>query len=153
MIQTELNKNKRKFPPIVTVLIIIALLALNGWLIYKNYQPEALNTQLPIVEQKEIRYIINKGEGNIKEYQLKISNDSTVFSLLEELSKKENFEIKTTVYAEMGILIDSIDGLKGGTNDKWWQYWVNNNLGELAADKKKINNGDIVEWKFEVIKF
>jgi len=149
----QIELNKKKFPFIATVLIIIALLALSGWLIYKNYQPEVLKTQLPVVEQKEIKYIINKGEGNIKEYQVEISNDSTVFSLLEELSKKENFEIKTTVYAEMGILIDSIDGLKGGTNDKWWQYWVNNNLGELAADKKKINNGDIVEWKFEVIKF
>jgi hypothetical protein len=150
-IKPDLKNKNQSF--IIIVLIFIALLVLGSWLIYKNYNPETLKTQLPGIDQNKISYIINKGDGSVNQYLIEIFDDSTVFSLLEELSKKENFEIKTTVYAEMGILVDSIDGLSGGTNDKWWQYWVNNNLSEVAADKKKVNNGDIIEWKFEVIQF
>ena len=50
----------------------------------------------------------------------------------------------------MGVFVKSIDGLEGGTDDKWWQYWVNDKLGEVAADKKMVEPGDKIEWKFEI---
>lgn len=118
--------------------------------------PEILEiptNQLSIEEgttQNRVWYIINIGPENIRKYQIEISPDSTVFSLLKELAVRENFEVKTTLYPEMGIFVESINGFKGGTDNKWWQYWVNGKLGEVAADKKSVRAGDIVEWKFEV---
>jgi len=153
MFKAKLNKNKKSFLFIITSLIVLILVTLGSWLVYNNYQLRTLKPQLPAIEQKGVTYIINKGEGNIKEYEIEISNVSTVFSLLEELSKKEGFKTETTVYPEMGIFVKSIDDLEGGTDNKWWQYWVNDNLSEVAADKKEVNNGDTVEWRFELVSF
>lgn len=101
------------------------------------------------IAQNKVWYIINTGK-DIRKYQIETLVDSTVFSLLKELAIRENFEIETTLYPEMGIFVESINGFKGGSDNKWWQYWVNSRLGEVAADKKKIKGGDIIEWKFEV---
>lgn len=104
-----------------------------------------------IISQR-VFYIIDRGEGNISEYQItKISDDSTVFSLLEELGQRENFEIEKTFYQEMGVFVESIDGVKNGTDGKYWQYWVNGELPMVAADKKKVEKGNKIEWKFETL--
>jgi K+-transporting ATPase A subunit len=32
-------------------------------------------------------------------------------------------------------------------DQRWWQYYVNGELGPVAADRQKVNDGDIIEWK------
>jgi hypothetical protein len=141
---------------IVIIIIAASAILICGILAYQTCWPKpSLDKSLvPGNEfQGEVPYIINYGEGDIEEYRLDFSENSTVFSLLEELAERENFEIETTLYPEMGIFVKSIGGAEGGTDDKWWQYWINNNLGEVAADKKVLKAGDIVEWKFEAPEF
>lgn len=100
------------------------------------------------IVQERVLYAINKGEGDVVSYQIILSENSTVFSLLEELAKREKFKIEFTIYKEMGVLVESIDGVRNGTDNKYWQYWVNGELPMVAADKKEIKEGDKVEWKF-----
>jgi len=105
------------------------------------------------IQENKIIYTIDKGNGNIKSYKISFSKDSTVFSLLEELAQKENFKIDFTVYQGMGVLIKSIDGVENGTDNKYWQYWVNGELPMVAADKKEVKVGDKIEWKFATTQF
>lgn len=100
-----------------------------------------------------VLYIINKGEGEILQYNITPYPGSTVFSLLDELSKREDFEMSYKMYSEMGVFVESIDGVKNGTDGKYWQYWVNNELPMVAADNLQVQGGDTVEWKFETIEF
>ncbi len=100
------------------------------------------------IAQERVLYAINKGEGDVVSYQIILSENSTAFSLLEELAKREKFKIEFTIYKEMGVLVESIDGVRNGTDNKYWQYWVNGELPMVAADKKEIKGGDKVEWKF-----
>ena len=100
------------------------------------------------VTQKRVLYIIDRGDGNVSSYQIISSENSTVFSLLEELTKRENFKIESTIYEGMGVLVENIDGVRNGTDNKYWQYWLNGELPMIAADKKEIKEGDRVEWKF-----
>ena len=102
------------------------------------------------ITQNKVLYIINKGNGEINEYQIEISQDSTVFSLLETLSQREKFEVSSTFYKGMGVFVETIDAVKNGTEGKYWQYFVNDKLGDVAADKKTIKEGDEIEWRFEV---
>lgn len=111
---------------------------------------KAYQATLEEIIPKRVLCLIDKGKGKILEYQVIPSPDSTVFSLLEELSQRENFEIESTLYEGIGVFVETIDGLKGGTDNKWWQYWVNDELPMIAADKKEIKGGDKIEWKFEV---
>ena len=121
----------------------------NAWLEIQRVNQTAFEK---ITEQR-VLYLIDKGEGGVSQYQIDVSDDSTVFSLLEELAQRENFEIEVALYPEMGVFVESIAGFKGGTDNKWWQYWVNDKLGEVAADKKKVEGGNKVEWKFAVPEF
>jgi hypothetical protein len=105
------------------------------------------------IQEKKALCLINKGNGEINSYKIAPSENSTVFSLLEELSARENFKIKFTVYQEMGVLIKSIDGVENGTDNKYWQYWVNGELPMVAADKKEVKVGDKIEWKFATAQF
>lgn len=100
------------------------------------------------IQQKKVSYIIDKGNQNINSYQISFSHNSTVFSLLEELAKRENFKVESKVYEGMGVFVESIDELRNGTENKYWQYWVNGELPMMAADKKEVTGGDKVEWKF-----
>ena len=103
---------------------------------------------LKLVAQEKAPYIIDFGEGNVKSYQVVLSKNSTIFSLLEELAKRENFKIEVKFYEGMGVLVESIAGVKNGTDNKYWQYRVNGELPMVAADNYKVKNGDRVEWKF-----
>lgn len=142
---------------VATIFFVVILAILScGAIAYKSYWTRSPLDESSIIEnvlESQVSYIINYEEGNIDEYEIDASENSTVFSLLEELARRENFDIETDFYPEMGIFIESIGEAKGGTDNKWWQYWVNGNLGEVAADKKNVKAGDLIEWEFEAPEF
>lgn len=147
--------SNKKILLVIFVAVILAVLGC-GAITYKAYWSKPSLDKSLISKndfQDRVLYIINYEKGNIDEYQIDVSENSTVFSLLEKLAKRENFEIETIFYPEMGIFVRSIGEAEGGTDNKWWQYRVNSNLGEVATDKKEIKAGDIIEWKFEAPQF
>lgn len=105
------------------------------------------------VNLKNVSYNIVFGNGNMKSYEMVPPKNATVFSLLEELVERENFKIEFKIYEEMGVLVQSIDGVKNGQDNAYWQYWVNGALPPIAADKKEVVKGDRVEWKFAIPSF
>lgn len=134
------------------ILLIVLFIVFLGALLFLGNEFLNKTSQGPLDENgnNKVLYIINKGNEDINEYQIVISSDSTVFSLLKELSQINNFELLSTLYKDMGVFVESIDGKKNGTENKYWQYWVNDKLGEVAADKKKVKGNDEIEWKFDV---
>lgn len=78
---------------------------------------------------------------------------TTVFDELIEYGKNNNIEIAYNNNYEFGVLVESIGGIKSGDDGKYWQYYVNNKLGDVASDKKTISGNDIVEWRFEKVPF
>ncbi|MDD5738350.1 MAG: DUF4430 domain-containing protein [Candidatus Pacebacteria bacterium] len=98
---------------------------------------------------KDIDYKINNGQ-EVKDYKVDFVASSTVFSALQSLGQKEKFTVTYKIYPEMGVLVQGINGLVNGTEDKYWQYWVNDVLGDVACDKKFLKAGDKVQWKFEI---
>jgi len=147
--------SNKKIAATIFFVVILAILSY-GAIAYKTYWSKPSLDESLIVGndlQNEASYIINYEEENIDEYKIVVSENSTIFSLLEELAGKENFEVETVFYPEMGIFVKSIGEAEGGTDNKWWQYWVNGSLGETAADQKQVKAGDVIEWKFEAPEF
>lgn len=143
-------------------MIILGILAVGAiYLIKEEYEltekeinnlarlETATNKRMPEqTAQRMVSCIIDKGGGNVNLYQIIPSESLTAFSLLEELAQRENFKIEFTIYEGSGALVESIDGVRNGTDNKYWQYWLNEELPMTAADKKEIKGGDKVEWKF-----
>jgi len=151
------NLNKRRL--IITTIILTILTATyflgERILIEKQIESSQETYQAAIREFSEItiEYIINRGENEVENYRITPGKNSTVFSLLQKLAKRENFKLEYTLYEGMGVFVETINGTKNGEDGKYWQYWTNNKLGEVAADKKNIKGGDEVEWRFDVPAF
>ena len=151
------NLNSKLAALILGILLIGVFYLIGSELLLTKQEIDNLNQQIKISEsllgqikeeKVKVLYLINKGDGEINSYQISPFPNSTVFSLLEELAGRENFEIEYKIYEDMGVFIESIAGLKGGEDNKWWQYWVNGELPMVAADKKEVKGGDKIEWKF-----
>lgn len=54
----------------------------------------------------------------------------------------------STKKSSYGILVNSINGYVNGTDNKFWTYMVNGKDAQVGAGEYKVQNGDIIEWKF-----
>jgi len=56
-------------------------------------------------------------------------------------------EVEGVWYGDL-VFVTSIAGV---TNNEsaglWWQYWVNDELGSVAANKYQVQDGDAVSWR------
>ena len=48
----------------------------------------------------------------------------------------------------MGAFVDSVDGVENGEDGHWWSYYVNDEYGQLAADRADVDDGDEVRWVY-----
>lgn len=80
---------------------------------------------------------------------LSVSENETVLNVLLELSKTDaQLRLSTKEYSGLGVLVESMNGKKNGTDNKYWQYKINGIMPQIGADKYELKNGDFVEWYF-----
>jgi hypothetical protein len=99
----------------------------------------AATTSATIVVQQTILY----GDGRAsRSAQLSAPNHASVLSALQQSQK---VEIK---HYDFGDLVESIDGVKNGTKQKYWTFKVNGKESTVGAGAYQLQTGDQVEWKF-----
>ncbi len=82
------------------------------------------------------------------------TRNASVYGFLIEASKIGNFNIGSTYYESYhSVFVSSIAGVETGTNNKYWQYWVNGKYGEVGCSKKAVENNDVIEWRFTKSRF
>ncbi len=109
-----------------------------------NVENNVSDNQEKISEEKE----------NIISYSFDANDEeSSVFSGLLDYSEENNIEVKYNNNYSFGVFIESIAGIKNGDDGKYWQYYVNDILGDVAADKKVLEEGNDIEWRFEEVPF
>ena len=56
-------------------------------------------------------------------------------------------EVGVLWYGDL-VFVTSIAGVSNNESaGLWWQYWVNDELGPVAANKYQVQNGDSVYWR------
>lgn len=91
-------------------------------------------TPIPVLKEE------NKSRETIN---YKCQKDQTAFDLL----KKNSQSVETKDYS-FGKLVIAIDGVKGGTDGKYWAYFIDDKSATVSADNYKCQNNEKVEWKF-----
>ena len=149
-----MGKENKKFSLMSMAVLVLGLLIAVFFIINANTVSEDHGNENDIIERSdEIKFSIllkiDNGSEEKKEYKLDdISKQTTVFDILEN-----NVDIEYNNNYSYGVFIESVDGIKNGDDGKYWQYYINDVLGDVAADKKVLENGDIVEWRFEEMSF
>lgn len=136
--------------------IIVIILVILGWVIFLNKDSLFVSQKeagAPEVKTEEkVSLIINKGEDSPLVVTSGLKEGMTAFSLLKEKTEELGLTLETKTY-DMGIFIEVIGDKKNGQDGKYWMYYVNDELPMVAADKKELNPGDKVEFKFETPSF
>ncbi len=126
----------------ILVVTIVAIAAVGGILLYNEFlKPE------PALVTATIR--IDFGNGTLMEDGIG-SDNNTALGLLRAYAGEENV-------ADSGGFITSIYGVDSvgdvpelaGTEARYWMYYVNGEMPMESAALKVIQDGDLVEFKFE----
>jgi len=62
---------------------------------------------------------------------------------------KEENEVKTQE-SSLGLFVDAINNTSN-TDNSFWIFYVNGQMGQVGADQYTCQNGDKIEWRFEKI--
>ena len=115
-----------------------------------NETPDVEAPAIDSNEQKneQVSLVIDFGNGHREQIVLAFAPGITAFSLLTEGAKQKGLSVQTKT-SSAGAYVDSIGGLAGGTDGKYWLYYLNGEQAPTAADKLELKTGDRVDWKFE----
>ena len=93
--------------------------------------------------------VIDYGNDTIDTYTIQLEN-ATVFSVLEEASINYNFTVEAQYFEQYQChYVTSINSIKEGEDNNFWQYYLNEEYGVVGADFQPVKDGDIVEWVFQ----
>ena len=148
-------KNTQKIILGIIGVIIVAIIGIWGFSqnpvsITNNANTSNVNVNANANKTAQIQTTLqlDRGDGSaVKLFTTKLDKDSTALTQLQKAAADNNIaiEIKTESF---GSYVDSLDGLKGGTDGKYWMYSVNGKTAEVGADQYKLAEGDVAEWKF-----
>lgn len=141
------NDNKKTALQAVALVVVLALAFAGLWFLAEHLKEkdEVESLDDPI----EVSLII-EGHGWTMEYLDVPTLNNTVFKILMECSKVYDFSVDYKHWEGYdSVFINSINGTRNGDANMWWQYYVNDDYGEIGCDKKEIFDGDVVEWRFE----
>jgi hypothetical protein len=74
--------------------------------------------------------------------------DSTVYDLTMDKAKAGSLETKVRYDDKFNtVYFDSLNNVKDGNNQAYWEVWVNGRIVEEALDRKQLKKGDVIEWR------
>lgn len=99
--------------------------------------------------ERKVILIIDSGEELLsKSIETEFKEGMTAFNLLSDEIEKLNLTLKFKTY-DIGVFIEAIGDKENGEDGKYWLYYINGEMSQLAADKRLLSPGDKVEFKFE----
>jgi len=89
-------------------------------------------------------------EGSINTYEnsFQINSGDTVYDVLKKSSDINKLGLVTKDY-DFGKSIDGIGDDLAGTDNKYWLYYINGEMGMQSVDKQEVKNNDKIEFKYE----
>lgn len=141
ILEQEMKINKNLLLLLVILASVFAFLYLTKPM--QEASPKQVETQQEI---QSATIIANFGDTNMLSKEFNVNDETTAYSLLQELVQSESLDLETQQY-DFGIFVKAINGYESSA-EKAWIYYVNGESGQVTADQKKINSNDLVEWKY-----
>jgi len=130
------------------VIVVLAIIGAGAVMALNNRTGRLVSPVAETNVKKQAVLVVDDGKGSPKTFNVEFNQGDSAFNVLKNALEKSNVVLETKNY-DIGVLIESIGGIKNGENEKYWMYYINEKLANIAADKYKINLGDKIEFKFE----
>jgi len=140
-----MNKNSKK---IIWLSFIILFFVFFIFVLVKNIEENTNSISSPPPAPTQIE---KTGQAFLeideKKLETIITKEENIYDFMVKLKKEGKIDFKDKNYYGMGMFIEEINGIKNG--DKNWIYYVNGKKANIGVSNYKINNGDIISWKYE----
>jgi hypothetical protein len=94
-----------------------------------------------IADADNLSLILDFGNGTLSSYEE--LQGSTVLNVTEEV-----VDIEYEWYGNMAFVTSIASVANDPELGLWWQYWVNGDIGSVAANHYSVDHGDTIEWRF-----
>ncbi|MBI1961147.1 MAG: DUF4430 domain-containing protein [Parcubacteria group bacterium] len=135
----------------IKFLVLGILFLVAGFLLGLGFRDQSTTSQSgqSVQTERPASIMIDTGAELLGFSELALAEGDTVWSVLERTAAaREELSVSSTDYGDLGILIERINSYENGADKKYWQYWVNNEYAEVAADAYAVRPGDVIMWKF-----
>ena len=150
--------SKKRLDSVLILLVVILVAAVAVQFIFNrnNKIQSPANTasdNQPVAEQVDsgnkdtVNISVDFGDG--KKYNQSVKA-GTAFSALQSIASNQGFDVNYKEY-KYGLIVDTINRTKNSP-ERFWQYSVNGQLAQIAADRYILSSGDKVEWKYVSVK-
>lgn len=93
--------------------------------------------------------MIDYGNGDLNSASgIPLNEAQNPFEVLEWFEKNKQTSLDFQRVDGVGVFVKKIGEKENGSENKFWQYWVNNRYAMVASDSYALRHGDSVEWKF-----
>jgi len=83
-------------------------------------------------------------------YKARLAANSNVYDLMNILRDIGIIFFTTKDFGgNLGLFIEQINGIKNGTDNKFWIYYINEKEAKTGISNYTLNNNDVIEWKYE----
>jgi Domain of unknown function (DUF4430) len=110
---------------------------------------ETAQTQTKI----DITFTFATNDTKTVEYPILANSTKNLFAISQEIAKQQAWDWQYTDYGELGYLVTKINNTKNGQDNKYWQYYIDNEQPQISANKYIPKSGEKIEWRFTESKF
>ena len=131
-------------------LILIATLAISGCSILSSPKQDAdlIDSSQSAEIAQTVQFIISTAEGELVNQESNFQPDLSVYELLKNITQQANLDLQIKEY-DFGILVEAINHKTNGDQDKYWLFYINDEMPMVSVDNYQLKAGDKVEFKFE----
>ena len=138
----------------LNLFLFLLLFFIVGFLLGKSYSLPPKQTNYSDQNNNTVDLAIWHEDSLFKEYKnVPFLDEETLFALTKRQAEEDNFAFDYSPPKEYGILVVQIGEKKNGQDNKYWQYWVNNEQVQISADQYYLRPGDDIVWKFTTSEF
>ena len=131
----------KKTPPKLSLIITVALVVLVG--LTAGVWSRQMRQDKPTPAQSSTSQSAQKPAAK---------DDSVNYDGVDGKNALELLKAKATIVTKQssyGEYVDSINGMQGGTDGKYWAFYVNGQMAQVGAADYQTKTGDKITWKFE----
>jgi len=127
----------RLFDPKLAILLLGLIIL---WFVFAAMFPVEYTSPL---EKVNVSFKAIANEESVLDTIAEISKGTNAFDAMQEVA-----EIEFTDYGEMGVMIDSINGVTPRANE-FWKLFVNNEEAMVGISNIILEEDTAIEWKTE----
>lgn len=127
----------------IVLIILASIFAISFFRNRASTTQPITQTQNSVVKNIVTQKINFGSDKPVETIEVEFDADESVLSILRRTN-----DIKVKEYS-FGTIVESIDELVNGTDNKNWMYFVNEKEATVGAGDYKVNAGDVIEWRFK----